>query len=207
MQGGLYKGKLLGTLGHSGAMSLMSGKPLPIGGGEMLITNDEGIHERALAFSHYECTDQLKHPELKRFAGLPRIRPHRPPKGSGSTMGGWYAAHELYVAEELGGLSIHKLCEAVRAEGVRDCHPGANFPLHLYPMLSEADICGHGKPTRIANPDRGVRQLKGSLPVTESIPGRIHTIPWFKRHRPRIIEEHAEAFRKVAEHSDELLCS
>ena len=36
--------------------------------------------------------------------GVPGLRAHRPPAGSGSTMGGWYAAHGLYVPEELGGL-------------------------------------------------------------------------------------------------------
>ena len=34
--------------------------------------------------------------------GVPGIRAHRPPKGSGSTMGGWYAARGLYRAKELG---------------------------------------------------------------------------------------------------------
>ena len=41
--------------------------------------------------------------------GVPGIHAHRPPKGSGSTMGGWYAARGLYRAEELGGLPIEKL--------------------------------------------------------------------------------------------------
>jgi dTDP-4-amino-4,6-dideoxygalactose transaminase len=249
-QGGLYKGRLLGTIGHVGAMSLMSGKSLAIGEGGMLITNDEEIYERALAWGHYERTSQLTRPELKRFAGLPQgaykyrmhqissavgrvqlrhykkrmaeiqkamnyfwdllegvpgVRAHRPPKDSGSTMGGWYAAHGLYVPEELGGLDIKKFCEAVRAEGV-SCSPGANFPLHLHPLLNEADIYGHGQPTRIANTDRDVRQPPGSLPVTESMPERVYSIPWFKHYRPHIIAEHATAFRKVAEHA-ELLAS
>ncbi|MEK6704728.1 MAG: hypothetical protein AABZ06_02985, partial [Bdellovibrionota bacterium] len=65
-------------------------------------------------------------------------------------------------------------------------------------------IYGHGKPTRIANSDRDVRQPKGSLPVTESIPDRIYSIPWFKHYRPRVIEEYALAFRKVAENADEI---
>ncbi|MFC1712492.1 hypothetical protein ACFL6S_02420 [Candidatus Poribacteria bacterium] len=29
-------------------------------------------------------------------------------------------------------------------------------------------------------------------------------IPWFKHYRPRVIEEHALAFRKVAENADKL---
>jgi dTDP-4-amino-4,6-dideoxygalactose transaminase len=244
--GGLYKGRLVGTIGHVGAMSLMSGKSLAIGEGGMIVTNDEEIYERAIAWGHYERTSQLTRPELKRFSGLPQgahkyrmhqissavgrvqlkhyknrlaeiqkamnyfwdllegapgIRAHRPPKDSNSTMGGWYAAHGLYAPEELNGLSIQKFCEAVRAEGV-SCSPGANFPLHQHPLLNEADIYGHGKPTRLAHASRDVR---GSLPVTEMMPQRVYSIPWFKHHRPQIIEEHAQAFRKVAEHAGLLM--
>jgi perosamine synthetase len=248
--GGLYKGRLLGTIGHVAAMSIMSGKALAAGEGGMLLTNDRRIYERAVAFGHYERTHtDLSDPELTPYAGLPwggykyrmhqlssamgrvqlrsyrgrmaeiqramnyfwdllegvpGVRPLRPAKDSGSTMGGWYAPHGLYVPEELGGLSVHRFAEAVRAEGAA-CNPGANFPLHLHPLLNEADIYGHGKPTRIANASRDVRQPKGSLPVTESIPERVYSIPWFKHYRPRIIEEHATAFRKVAEHAEELL--
>jgi perosamine synthetase len=138
--------------------------------------------------------------------GVPGIRAHRPRPGSGSTMGGWYAAHGLYRPEELGGLDIRQFCEAVRAEGV-STRPGANLLMHLHPVLNEADIYGQGRPTRIANSSRGAAVLQGpgSLPVTESVTERIYGIPWFKHHRPRIIEEHALAFRKVAEHADELL--
>lgn len=256
--GGLYKGRLLGTIGHIGAMSVMSGKSLAVGEGGMLITNDRHLYERAVAFGHYERTTAtqwatgekvLTEPELVKFAGLPQggvkfrmhqlssavgrvqlrhykermaeiqkamnyfwdllegvpgIRAHRPPKDSGSTMGGWYAARGLYRAEELGGLPVQKFCQAVRAEGV-STSPGANFPLHLHPLLNEADIYGHGKPTRIANATRDVRQPKGSLPVSESIPTTCYSIPWFKHYRPQIIEEHALAFRKVAENYKELL--
>ena len=248
--GGLYKGRLLGTIGHVAGMSIMSGKALPCGEGGVLITDDQEIYERAIAFGHYARTGSaLTLPELKRFAGLPLggykyrmhqissavarvqlkhyhdrmaviqkamnyfwdllegapgIRAHRPAKDSGSTMGGWYAAKGIYVPEELDGLSIHTFCEAVNAEGV-GTDPGVNLLMHLHPMLSEADIYGHGKPTLIAHSDRDVRQPKGSLPASESVPERAFSIPWFKHYRPQIIEEHAEAFRKVAEHAGELL--
>jgi perosamine synthetase len=247
--GGLYRGRLLGTIGDVGAMSLMSGKALPIGEGGILITDDLAIYERAVAFGHYERTGTLTLPELKRFAGLPLgghkyrmhqlssavgrvqlrhyrsrmeeiqramntfwdllegvpgLRAHRPAEGTGSTMGGWYAAHGLYVPEELGGLSVQRFCEAVRAEGV-STSPGANFLLHLHPLLNEADVYGHGQSTRVANTERDVRQPRGSLPVSESIPERVFSIPWFKKFRPQLIEEHASAFRKVAEQADALI--
>lgn len=247
--GGLYKGRLVGTVGHVGAMSLMSGKSLACGEGGVLTTEDQEIYERAVAFGHYGRTGtDITIPELKRLSGLPLggckyrmhqmssamarvqlkyyqqrieeiqkamnyfwdllegvpgIRAHRPTKESNSTMGGWYAAHGIYVPEELGGLSVGKFCAAVTAEGA-GTHSGANLLMHLHPVLNEADVYGHGKPTRIANSDRDVRQHEGSLPVTESLPSRIYSIPWFKHYRPEIIEEYALAFRKVAENADEI---
>ena len=247
-QGGLYRGRLLGTIGHVGAMSIMSGKSLACGEGGFLTTDDAEIYERAVAFGHYERTGELERPELKAFAGMPLggykyrmhqlssavgrvqlryykervaeiqqamnyfwdllegvpgIRPHRPVRDSGSTMGGWYAAHGLYVPEELGGLPVARFCEALRAEGV-SASPGANPLMHLHPVLNEADVYGQGKPTRIATATRDLRQPEGSLPVTESLPARCYSIPWFKHHRPNIIEEHARAFRKVAEGAETL---
>ncbi len=70
-QGGKYKGRLLGTIGDVGAMSLMAGKSLAVGEAGMLITNDERIHQRAMAFGHYERAGLITDPELKPFAGMP----------------------------------------------------------------------------------------------------------------------------------------
>ena len=136
--------------------------------------------------------------------GVPGIRAHRPAKGSGSEMGGWYAAHGLYCPEELGGLSITRFCQAVSAEGVATS-PGCNRPLHLHPLLNSFDVYGDGKPTRQAHSRRKLCQGAGSLPVTELMNSRVYGIPWFKFHRPAIIAEHATAFRKVAENYRELL--
>jgi len=248
-QGGLYKGRLTGTIGHVAGMSLMSGKSFACGEAGILITDDREIYEKAIAFGHYgRMGRDLTIPEIKRFAGLPMggykyrvhqlssamarvqlkyyqqrideiqdamnyfwdlldgvpgVKAHRPAKDSGSTMAGWYAARGIYVPEELDGLSVSKFCEAVTAEGA-STYGGAGHLLHLHPVMNEADIYGHGKPTRIANSDRDVRQPKGSLPVTESMAERTYSIPWFKHYRPEIIEQYAQAFRKVAENADQL---
>ncbi len=135
--------------------------------------------------------------------GLPGIRPHRPAAGSGSTMGGWYAAHGLYRPEETGGVGVSRFAEAVRAEG-SVCSPGCNFALHLHPVLNEADVYGDGKPTRIAFSDRDLRQPAGSLPVTEAIQAECFNIPWFKHYRTEILDQHIAAYRKVAENLDAL---
>ena len=137
--------------------------------------------------------------------GVPGIRAHRPPRGSGSTMAGWYAAHGLYRSEELGGLPCARFCEAVRAEGVASCYPDANFPLHLHPLFHTADIFRMGMSTMISFGQRDVRQGEGTLPVSERIAEIAFSIPWFKHDDPQIIEQYAAAYRKVARQADELL--
>jgi dTDP-4-amino-4,6-dideoxygalactose transaminase len=135
--------------------------------------------------------------------GVPGIRPHRPAKDSGSTMGGWYSARGLYRGEELGGLSCAKFCEAVSAEGIYS-GSGANKPLHLHPLFHSADLFRQGKPTMVAFGQRDVRQGPGSLPVTERIGEIAFGIPWLKHYRPEIIERCAACFRKVAENAEQL---
>ncbi|MBU4201092.1 MAG: DegT/DnrJ/EryC1/StrS family aminotransferase [Verrucomicrobia bacterium] len=249
-QGGVYKGRKLGTIGDVAGISLMSGKSLAIGEGGMLVTNDLEIYERALAWGHYERfgnkiktkylrplaglplgghkyrmhqlssavgRGQLRHfdqrcGEIRRamnffwdlLEGVPGIRAHRPPKNSNSHMGGWFAPHGLYRPQELNGLSVTRFAEAIRAEGV-SCIPGMLRPLHLHPLFNTADIYGHGKPTRIANAARDLRQPPGSLPASEASQGLLYSIPWFKHYRPEIIRQYAMAFRKVAENYRELL--
>ena len=136
----------------------------------------------------------------------PGVKAPRPPKDSGTTMGGWYGARGLYRPEKLGGLSVKRFCEAVNAEGGK-CSPGANKALHLHPLFNEIDVYNQGKPTSIANSPEGVdvRQTIGSLPVSENIHKYTFGYPWFKHYRPQIIEEHADAIKKVVENYKELL--
>ena len=145
---------------------------------------------------------------MNRFWGLlegtPGLRAHRPAGDSGSTMGGWYVPSGIYVPEELGGLPPAHFIGAVQAE----CGHGSaniNFPLHLHPLLNEADIYGDGKPTRIACAERDVRQPKGSLPRAEAIAQRAFNVPWFKHDKPETIAHYAAAFRKVAMYVDKLM--
>lgn len=249
-QGGLYKGRKLGTMGDVAGMSLMSGKSFAIGEGGILTTNDRTIYERALAFGHYERYDErITMPELRPYrnlplggykyrmhqlssavgrvqlkyydqriaeirramnyfwdllADVPGLRPHRVNEEGYNTMAGWYAPHGLYQPQEVGGLSVTRFAEAVRAEGSL-CSPGINKPLHIHPLLTEADIYGHDRPTRIAHTQRDLIHEQGSLPVAETIGAFTYSIPWFKHYRPAVIAEHANAFRKVAEQYAELL--
>jgi hypothetical protein len=103
----------------------------------------------------------------------------------------------------LEGLSVTRFAEAVRAEG-SICQPGVNLPLHLHPLFNKCDVYGHGRPTRIANSKKDVRQHPLSLPVSKVIGGITYMIPQFKRYHPEIIAQHADAYRKVAENYKEL---
>ena len=98
----------------------------------------------------------------------------------------------------------HALCRG--REGRRQrVRRRQNQPLHLHPVFNTADVYGDGKPTRIAFSDRDLRQRKGSLPVSEAANARSYYIPSFKKFYPKLIEEHAMAFRKAAENYRELL--
>ncbi len=52
-QGGLYKGRKLGTIGDCGAMSLMSGKSFAIGEAGMFVTDDEQLYKRFVRWGMY----------------------------------------------------------------------------------------------------------------------------------------------------------
>lgn len=135
--------------------------------------------------------------------GTPGLRPHRVDEASGSTMAGWYAPAGLYQPEELGGLSVTRFAQAVRAEGVA-CSPGVNKPLHIHPLFTECDVYGHDRPTRVAFAERDLIHEQGKLPVSEQMGAHTYSIPWFKHYRPAIIKEYAHAYRKVAEQCSKL---
>ncbi len=136
----------------------------------------------------------------------PGMRPIRPAQEINTTKGGWYYPHFKYAAEELGGLSLSRFSEAIQAEG-SICNPGCNKPLHLHPLFTNMDVYGHGRPTRIANLDKSatIEQYVQKLPVAESILRRVFEVPWFKHYDPKIIEQHANAYKKVVEDHQSLL--
>ena len=82
--------------------------------------------------------------------GVPGLRAHRPPEGSESTMGGWYAPHGLYLPEELEQLSVSRFAEAVRAEGCPFAHQDVmlrcTFILYLTHVISMDMVSQPGLP-------------------------------------------------------------
>ncbi|MBQ7119435.1 MAG: DegT/DnrJ/EryC1/StrS family aminotransferase [Oscillospiraceae bacterium] len=138
--------------------------------------------------------------------GLPGMRPRRVDYSTGSTMAGWYATTGIYVPEELGGLSVTRFTEAIRAEGVEGgVTAGCNRPLHTHNLFKTADVFNDGKPTRIANSDKDVRELDNDLTVAEGIGRLTFHLPWFKHFDKELIEQYAGAFRKVCENYKDLL--
>lgn len=143
------------------------------------------------------------------LADLPGLDAHRPPAGSGSTKGGWYACHGLYKCEELGGLPISTFCDAVTAEGVPQFNAGCNKPLHTHPVFFDIDIYHAGKPTAQVNLPAGVkaRDLTGKLPHTDEVLNRVFNIPWFKHFHKDYIDQCIAAIRKVVKNRAELLAA
>jgi dTDP-4-amino-4,6-dideoxygalactose transaminase len=134
------------------------------------------------------------------------IKPIRPPRDTDTTKGGWYYPHFRYIANDLGGLSLSRFSQAVRAEG-SICNPGCNKPLHLHPLFTSQDVYGHGRPTRIAFLDKSakIEQYVETLPVAEGITRRAFEVPWFKHYEPETIEQYAGAYKKVIENYQALL--
>jgi len=135
--------------------------------------------------------------------GLPGLHPHRISSEVG-TMGGWYYPQGLYRASELGGLSSDLFSRAVNAEGIRQCFPGGNSPLHIHPYFNDSDLFHMGRPTAVAFGQRDVRQGLGSLPVSENIHDITVAVPWFKHLDKPVIKQYCLAFRKVIENADTL---
>lgn len=196
-----YRGEI-----HTESLQPYAG--LPLGG------HKHRMHQMSAAMGRVQLRHyDERHREIERamnyfwdlLEGVPGLAAHRPRPDSGSAMGGWYAAHGHYKPEELGGLSVTRFAEAVRAEGFAECQPGCNMPLHKHPLFQDADVYRHGRPTRIANAARDVRTLDADLPVSVGIARRLYAIPWFKHYRPDVIEQYANAYRKAAENYEALL--
>lgn len=66
-----WKGRKVGSIGHVGAASIMSGKPLATGEGGMMNTDDQDIYERAVMFGHGDHHQFVENPDYQRFAPLP----------------------------------------------------------------------------------------------------------------------------------------
>ncbi|MCE1195730.1 DegT/DnrJ/EryC1/StrS family aminotransferase, partial [bacterium] len=138
------------------------------------------------------------------LADVPHLEAHRPPRGGGSTMGGWYYPQGLFDRAAFPPKTLAKVCAALRAEGVAVCAPCKNGPLHLHPVFNELDLFRLGKPTTVCFAERDVRQGRGSLPRAERIADRSFSVPWFKHPDRALIDPYVDAFAKVFSSLDSL---
>ncbi len=197
---------------HSAELTLpelVSGGGIPWGGYKYRITQFSSAIGRVQLKLYPERMaeiDRAMNAFWDLLEGTPGLRPHRPSPESGSTKGGWYFPLGHYDSDALGGLSVSRFCEAVRAEGVEICTPGCNLALHLHPLFNSIDVYGAGRPTARPIPSQEAvpREAPASLPVSEGIQSMVYKVPWFKRHNDELIEQYADAYRKVAARASEL---
>jgi dTDP-4-amino-4,6-dideoxygalactose transaminase len=170
------------------------------------LTSAFGLVQLKLYRDQFAAIDRAMNYFCDLLEGTPGVRPIRPGKDSNCNKGGWYFPLAHYIPEELEGLSVQRFATAICAEG-SICTPGCNRPLHTHPIFLEMDVYGHNKPTRIANLPENIslKQSLGSLPITEKVNARSMGIPWFKHYRPAVIEQHANAYKKVVANYKALL--
>jgi len=217
--GAEYKGKKVGAIGDIGCFSFQASKLMVGIEGGMLVTNNQGYYERAMALGHYRRLNnlpsesfyrkyyatcfgfkyrihplaaaiarvQLKHLDERnkkrnenieyldaKLDDLPGIRTFKTP----SYMKRVYYQHEIVLEEEKLRVSKEKVIEALRAEGAEVS--GERYPLqHQQPIYKEKNI-----PVE-------------PLPVTERIRDKILSLPTFPQADFDLLDQYAEAFRKV----------
>lgn len=107
-----------------------------------------------------------------------------------------YAYHYMYYnPDKLGGVAPYTLLKAMSAEGMM-CGECGYGTMHKAPLFLEGGpfgLCGKTDPAL-------------SLPVTEELNQRtIMVAPRFETHCPELIEQYAQAIRKITSSIDELL--
>jgi dTDP-4-amino-4,6-dideoxygalactose transaminase len=112
----------------------------------------------------------------------------------------WYGLVLRYRSEELGGLSIERFYEGLRAEGCREVdRPGSTCPLNLLPLFQEPG------PLFPRYAEKFTYQ-KGSFPRAEAIHRNTLKLPvWHREEDMLLADRYAEAFRKVTGNYRDLL--
>ena len=69
-QGTLYRGRMLGSIGDSSAISFQDGKLTSAGEGGVFMTNDQEVYQRAATLGHYERLKDLPDPKWSDVSGF-----------------------------------------------------------------------------------------------------------------------------------------
>jgi dTDP-4-amino-4,6-dideoxygalactose transaminase len=115
---------------------------------------------------------------------------------------GFYGGmHMVYQPEELGGLSVDRYVEALRAEGIDMSHRGYGLTHRLKLFAEGFDIYGDGGPLTGDYPGYPA----GSLPVSEDVHERILGMPVFIEETDGYSDQVIAGLEKVANSYEELL--
>jgi len=150
---------------------------------------------------HYATNRDELAEKIKGISGIELA--HNYPKAKGSELYG--GLRFLYDPDVLGGLSAEKFCEALQAEGVPMNPQGFRDIEHLRSIYTK-DMPGlwgkgHPGPANIPLP----RYKEGDYPISERLRGRVISLPGWIEAAPGLIDQVAEAIKKVVAQHQELL--
>ena len=135
------------------------------------------------------------------ISDLPALRPRVIPQNSKRT---YYGFRLQYFPEELNGLDIDSFIAALLAEGA-SVSPERYRPQHLQPLYAEEDIFAKGHPWNIGERwNLPECYGPGRLPETERVPRRILVLSAWPRASKKLLNQQAEAFRKVIANIDQV---
>ena len=112
----------------------------------------------------------------------------------------WYAFIMQYKPEELGGLSIERFYEALKAEGCMELdRPGSTCPLNNHPLFQNPVLL-------FPRYEGKVSYKRGDFPKAERFHEHSLKLPvWHELKDRDIVESYINAFKKVVENYHELL--
>ena len=108
-------------------------------------------------------------------------------------------------AAELATVTVEVAWNGVRVNGTVTLLPSTTVAVVAAGVIAVAGTVGVlvAKTTAFANKD--VREMDKDLEVSEMIGSRTYSIPWFKKFDKPVIEQYANAVKKVCENYKELL--
>jgi len=240
--GATYKGKKVGTFGHSSAFSLQAKKAVTGGEGGVFLTNDINAYYQALLLGQprrseveipknhplqeYTLTGMgLKyriHPLAaaianEQFNNLEKLLEGRKKvakilkKELGDLPGikfpiiqkdvepSWYSFVMQYASSELGGLSISKFVDALKAEGCKEASRNAfTPPLSHFKLFQNPSNLFHEYEGKFA-------YIKENFPNAEKFYNNVIKLPGWYNQKNEFISQYIEAFKKVVSNYKELL--
>jgi dTDP-4-amino-4,6-dideoxygalactose transaminase len=140
-----------------------------------------------------------------RLRDVPGIRPLDTP--GEASRGGYFRYLVHYDAEALGGLSLDRYVDALRAEGVAEVVPGhLARPLHFARLLRTVNdrMYRSGWPRRGHHVLREIVYSPGDFPSAERFSASTLQFPAFTEPSHHIIDAYCAAMRKVAGRSSDL---